>query len=173
MTELVDLYNVDRELMGARIPRNTSIPEGTYILIVHICIFSRAGEMLIQKRTEEKSIWPGYWDLSAGGAACAGESSREAAARETFEELGIRLPFDAKRPVITVNFARGFDDIYTLDHEPDIDELNLQTDELSEVKWASYHDICTLIDSGKFIPYEKELIKYLFAAREGRGSWNL
>jgi hypothetical protein len=30
-----------------------------------------------------------------------------------------------------------------------------------------------MIDDGSFIPYQKELLGYLFFARERRGTWNL
>jgi len=54
-----------------------------------IIVFNDAGHILIQKRTTSKDIYPGYYDIGAGGVVQAGESYDESAQRELFEELGI------------------------------------------------------------------------------------
>jgi isopentenyldiphosphate isomerase len=55
----------------------------------YILVFNPAGELFIQKRTMSKDMYPGYWDVAAGGVVLAGESYEAAAARELAEELGI------------------------------------------------------------------------------------
>ena len=173
MKELIDLYTVDREHAGMTAVRGEKLPEGTYRMVVHVCIFNNEGEMLIQKRADDIVRWPGYWDLSVGGGASAGDDSRSAAERETAEELGLHIDFSEKRPVITVNFHDGFDDFYTLEHDCPLEELDLQKEEVADAKWASREEIEAMIDDGSFIPYQKDLIGYLFFARKGRGTWNL
>jgi 16S rRNA (adenine1518-N6/adenine1519-N6)-dimethyltransferase len=56
---------------------------------VHIFIFNRAGEILLQKRSPWKDRHPGLWDSSAAGHVIAGEEFDQAAMRELEEELGI------------------------------------------------------------------------------------
>lgn len=56
----------------------------------YILVFNRAGELLVQKRTMSKDIYPGYWDVAAGGVVLAEESYEVAAARELAEELGVK-----------------------------------------------------------------------------------
>ena len=89
------------------------------------------------------------------------------------EELGLDIDFSDRRPVITVNFSDGFDDFYTLEKDISIVDLNLQTEEVAGAKWATREEIEAMIDDGSFIPYEKDLLGYLFFAREKRGTWNL
>lgn len=173
MREMIDLYNVDRELTGRQVYREESLPADTYRLIIHVCVFNPENKMLIQKRADSKKLWPGYWDISAGGGVMAGETSREAAERETGEELGLRISFSERRPVISVNFAGGFDDFYTVEEDIDIRSVRFQADEITDIAWASVSDLEKMIDEGIFIPFDKELIRYLFIAREGKGSWNL
>lgn len=60
------------------------IGRGTYILL-----FNSAGQLCVHRRTLSKAIYPGYWDVAAGGMVMAGESYAESAARELEEELGI------------------------------------------------------------------------------------
>lgn len=173
MSEIIDLYNVDREHTGLTAVRGEKLPEGTYRMVVHVCIFNSRGEMLIQKRADDIVRWPGFWDVSVGGGASAGDDSRSAAERETAEELGLHIDFSNRRPVITVNFSDGFDDFYTVQADISPDNLDLQKEEVAGTRWATKDEIDAMIDEGIFIPYQKDLLGYLFFAREGRGTWNL
>ena len=173
MAEIIDLYTVDRELTGKTAKRGDPLAEDTYRLVVHVCIFNSKGEMLIQKRADDIVRWPSYWDISVGGGASAGDNSRMAAERETAEELGLSIDFSDRRPVITVNFSDGFDDFYTIEMDVSLDDLHLQKEEVADARWASREEIEAMIDDGSFIPYQKELLGYLFFARERRGTWNL
>jgi isopentenyldiphosphate isomerase len=56
----------------------------------YILVFNVKGELFVQKRAATKDIYPGYWDLAAGGVVLAGESYEESARRELAEELGIK-----------------------------------------------------------------------------------
>ena len=44
---------------------------------------------------------------------------------------------------------------------------------MAAVKWADEQEVCAMIDGGSFIPFDKELVRYLFIAREGKESWTL
>ena len=173
MAEIIDLYTVDRVPTGKTVKRGDPLEEGTYRMVVHVCIFNSKGEMLIQKRADDIVRWPSYWDISVGGGARAGDTSRQAAERETAEEIGLSIDFSDRRPVITVNFSDGFDDFYTIEKDISLEDLNLQTEEVTDAKWATQKEIEDMIDDGSFIPYQKELLGYLFFARERRGTWNL
>ena len=173
MSEIIDLYNVNREHTGQTWIRGEKQPEGAYRMVVHVCIFNSRGEMLIQKRADGIVRWPGMWDVSVGGGASAGDDSRSAAERETAEELGLHIDFSNRRPVITVNFKDGFDDFYTVQQDVSLDGMRLQKEEVAGAKWASKEEIEAMIDEGIFIPYQKDLLGYLFFARENRGTWNL
>jgi 8-oxo-dGTP pyrophosphatase MutT (NUDIX family) len=86
--ELVEIVDRDNTPIGAvtrRIMRQQNlIHRASYILV-----FNRQGQLFIQKRTATKDIYPGYWDLAAGGVVQAGETYLESAARELREELGV------------------------------------------------------------------------------------
>lgn len=173
MQEYIDLYTADREPTGRTALRSEKLPENTYRMVVHVCIFNSKGEMLIQKRADDILRWPGLWDVSVGGGASAGNNSRSAAQRETAEELGLDIDFSNRRPVLTINFSDGFDDFYTLQMDVPADELHLQTEEVAAVKWAGREEIEAMIDAGSFIPYQKDLLGYLFFTRDERGTWDM
>lgn len=173
MKELIDLYSVDREFTGMTAVRGDVLPDDMYCLVVHVCIFNSNGEMLIQKRSKEKERWPGMWDLSVCGCVRAGETSRDAGVREAKEELGLDIDFDTHRPILTINFEKGFDDFYTIEADIDISELDLQQNEVDEVKWADCETVEEMVGDGSFFPLDGDLLRYLFSAREGHGIWNL
>ena len=81
-----------------------------FVQVIHITIFNKKGEMLIQQRQSTKKLYPNLWDLSVGGSVISGETPCDGAERELFEELGIKYDFSNLRPKLTTNFDGGFDD---------------------------------------------------------------
>lgn len=61
------------------------IHRATYILV-----YNAKGELFLQKRTMTKDIYPGHYDIAAGGVVQANETYEESAQRELVEELGIK-----------------------------------------------------------------------------------
>jgi isopentenyldiphosphate isomerase len=58
--------------------------------VVHVLVFNKKGELLLQKRSRNKDVAPGKWDTSVGGHINPAEDVLAAAMREMEEELGIR-----------------------------------------------------------------------------------
>ena len=168
--ELFDLYTADREKTDRTMVRGDPTPEGFYRLVVHVCIFNPEGQMLIQQRQPFKRGWSNLWDISVGGSAVSGDSSRSAAERETLEELSLSIDLTDVRPTLTVHWEHGFDDYYVLTRSVDLNALRLQYEEVQAVRWASKEEILQMIDNGLFIPYEKSLIELLFFRRDHRSS---
>ena len=168
--ELFDLYTADRGKTGKTMVRGEPTPEGYYRLVVHVCIFDAEGRMLIQQRQPFKRGWSNLWDISVGGCAVAGDSSRTAAERETREELGLAVDLSDTRPTMTIHWENGFDDYYVLTMDVDLDSLKLQETEVQRVKWADKAEVLQMIDDGRFIPYEKSQIELLFFRRNHRSS---
>ena len=51
-----------------------------------------AGRLYVHRRTDDKDVYPGMYDMAAGGVLAAGETYLEAARRELAEELGVVGP---------------------------------------------------------------------------------
>jgi len=168
--ELFDLYTADREKTGRTMVRGEPTPEGFYRLVVHVCIFDPEGRMLIQQRQPFKRGWSNLWDITVGGCAVAGDSSRSAAEREMREELGLSIDLTDVRPTMTIHWENGFDDYYVLTRPVDLSSLKLQYEEVQQVRWATLEEILQMIDNGQFIPYEKSQIELLFFRRNHRSS---
>lgn len=60
------------------------IGRGTFVLLLN-----GQGELCVHRRTLSKAIYPGYWDVAAGGMVLMGETYLDSAHRELEEELGV------------------------------------------------------------------------------------
>lgn len=163
--EMFDLYDENRIKTGQTIPRGSAVPEGSYRMVVHICIFCSDGKMLIQQRQPFKKGWSNLWDVSVGGSAVSGDSSRSAAVRELGEELGIDIEPAKLRKFITICDKSVFDDWYTVTMDIEPSELHLQYEEVQNAKWVDIDEIKAKIRSGEFIPYHESFIDMLFHFR--------
>lgn len=170
--EVIDLYDRNRQLLNETAVRGTELPEGKYRIVVHICLFNEKDEMLIQKRQSTQKNFPDLWDITAGGQVSAGETSSQSIERELAEELGINIDMSEERPFCTVNFKEGFDDVYLMRANVDTDSLELQEDEVSEVRWASEAEVMDMIGCGEFIPYHEGYIHLLFSMIDGDGTFD-
>lgn len=168
--ELWDIYDENRIKTGRTMKRGEPMKSGDHHMVVHVCVFNSKGEMLIQQRQPFKEGWSNMWDITVGGSAVSGDSSRSAAEREVMEEIGLKIDLDGIRPVMTVNFDVGFDDFYVLTQDVDISALKLQYEEVQTVKWADMDEVKAMIDDGRFIPYHKGFIELLFHFKDHRGT---
>lgn len=167
--EYWDIYDIERVKTGRTMIRGSEFEDNAYHLVIHVCIFNDKNEMLIQQRQPFKEGWPNMWDITVGGSAVAGDTSQTAAEREVLEEIGLKLALNGTRPHLTINFDRGFDDIYLIEKNVDINELILQPEEVQAVKWAGRDEILMMIENGDFIPYYPELINLFFQIRKKYG----
>ena len=86
--EIIQIVDQDNREIAA-IARGLMREQGLIHRASYILVFNAAGELFVQKRTMSKDIYPGYWDVAAGGVVLAGESYEESAERELEEELGV------------------------------------------------------------------------------------
>jgi len=85
---------------------------------VHILVFNKAGELLLQKRSAWKDREPSKWDSSAAGHLEPGESYTNGAVRETEEELGIRCQLTPIGKIRACsNTGQEFVEVFTARHE--------------------------------------------------------
>lgn len=86
--ELLDIVDAEDRVTG-QAPRG----EATARRLRHRCVFVLARDpedrIFVHRRTEQKLVFPGLYDMFVGGVVGAGESYDRAAVREAEEELGV------------------------------------------------------------------------------------
>lgn len=86
--EFLDIVNEKDEVVG-RAPKEEIYAKLHTHRIVHVLVFSSAGELLMQRRSANASFAARHWTTSVGGHVTSGESYAQAALRETKEEIGV------------------------------------------------------------------------------------
>ena len=94
--EIVPIVDRDDNIVD-EVPRYVMRSRSLRHRVTYVFVFDTAGRLFVQKRTPTKDLYPGYYDLAAGGVVCVGESYEDSAAREVREELGITcVPLDSR-----------------------------------------------------------------------------
>ena len=142
-----DIYDENRELTGRVHRRGTPWLEGEYGVVVCVWVYDGRGHMLLTRRAKGKSF-AGTWENS-GGAVKAGEDSRQAIARELFEETGIKAAPEEFEFLDTDQDRNIFYDHYCLKRRVRLRDIVLLPGETDDVMWASFGKIHWMIRTGK------------------------
>ena len=173
MQELFDVLNERGEFAGRVEAREICHKEGLWHKAVVVFIINSKGQVLLQKRSPYKKLWPNMWDITAGGHVLAGEFGFEAIIRECKEEIGVELE---KNDLTFIGSAissnvkgdivnNHFNEFYIANKEIDETKLKLQDEEVSEVKWIDKDEIIKRIKDNHNSITDKQgcweyLIKY-------------
>ncbi|TCJ33985.1 NUDIX domain-containing protein [Parafrankia sp. BMG5.11] len=91
MSELVEHVDGQDHVLGV-VTRGDAVRQSLPHRIAATICRDGAGRILVLRRSERLTRFPGHYDVLVGGAVGVGESYEDAAARELTEELGLRLP---------------------------------------------------------------------------------
>ncbi len=168
MEEFLDILDTEGKKSGESKSYDEAHRTGLIHRTVHVWFLNSKNELLLQKRSANKRAYPNFWDISAAGHISAGQTSLEAAKRETEEELGLALPdsmFEYLSSVeehIVLNNGtyvnNEFQDVYLVHSDVDLSELRLPADEVSEVRWVGIEEFKLWMKGKgeKLVPHEEE-----------------
>ena len=141
--EYNDIYDAQGNPTGRTHLRGAPWKAGEYGLVVCVWVYDGNGKLLLTRRAPGKSF-AGTWENS-GGAAQAGETSRQAIARELFEETGIKaLPEEFEFMGADRDNHTHYH-FYCLKRQTPISEVVLLPGETDGVKWATFDQIHAMI----------------------------
>jgi len=141
---IVDRVNQEKGVaLRSEMRSNKLIHRASYILV-----FNSKNELFVQKRTATKDIYPGYFDIAAGGVVKQGETYEESATRELQEELGILAP-------LQFHFDQYFEDatnkvwgrVFSCHHEG---PFTLQKEEVESGEFLSIQEV---FSTRRTLPY--------------------
>lgn len=141
------MYTSTRQPLGRKILRGAPIPRGEYHIVVQVMTINRNGEILLTQRVPEKTSG-GKWECS-GGCAVSGETGKEAAVRELFEETGIRAHEDEILLEWTLTTDSMIRDFFILVKDVPLSALRLQSIEVCAAKWVSFERLCEMSRTGQ------------------------
>lgn len=147
--EYWDLYDKDRNPLGRTHLRGEEFNESEYYVCCEIWVVNSEGKLLTTKRHPDKKAG-NMWEF-VGGGTLAGETTKQSAVRELFEETGIRVAEDELTLLATYTRKNYFQDIYTVKSDVPRESLVLQPDEAIDAKWSSFGDIEQMIAAEEFV----------------------
>lgn len=131
---------------------------------VSIAVIGTDWRLLVHRRADDKDVWPGMWDLAAGGVVAAGETYEDAARRELHEELGVRA-----EELVSLGEGRFKDDAvaligrgYLAVHDG---PFTFTDGEIAEVRWVTRAELTELMASEPFVPDNLALLLPLLDSR--------
>ena len=170
--EILDVYNAAGELMGTlERGRAHAKDAGVYHKCVYIWVINSSGEVLLEQRALCKSN-PGKWDTGVVEHAWTGETMLEACVRGVREELGVETSEDE---YIFINetlngFGWEFRIHYVLYKDIALGDMDLQENEVAQVKWLSLDEYKQFICTDAFIVHTREYKD--FVVREIEAAFN-
>lgn len=156
--ELWDLVDENGNKLGMVINREDGQPEGTYHVGVDVWIINSENKILLQKRSSKKRLEPNVWAMT-GGSSLYGETVEDTIIREAKEELGINLVEDKLQLVKKYSTGEVFIYAHLIRQDIDINDIVMQEDEVSDVKWVTYDEAEELYNQGQFIKNRWEYIR--------------
>lgn len=145
MREIREFYNKDSQPTGITYFKGDPMPKGLYSMVVMIAIQNEEDKFLMQKRSPKKG---GNWGVT-GGHPKAGEDCMQGILSEVKEELGLDMS-DHKIEV----FNEGWDGhhcykMYYTRTNYKIEDMTIQEDELSEVRYFSKEELYSMLDNNQ------------------------
>ena len=134
--------------------------DGIFHLGADVWIINKNNKILIQKRSDKKRVYPNVWAMT-GGSVILGEKPVKTIVREAKEELDIDIDPSELRFMTKFRTENVWIETYSLRHDYDISKMKLQENEVSDVKWATWEEINTLVENGKFIGHRWEFVNKL------------
>jgi isopentenyldiphosphate isomerase len=117
---------------------------------VAIVVTNSRGELLVHRRSDAKDVFPGWWDLAAGGVVGVGEEYADAAARELAEELGV----DADPEFVVAGHhddehAREVCQVFRVRHDG---PFHFTDGEIAEARFVDPDELTRLLARERFLP---------------------
>lgn len=163
MEEYIDLVNENDEVIGSE-EKMIVYKSGTKnFRTINVFFVNSNGEILIQRRSNNRKLFPGMWDFSAAGRIKSGEDYKHSAVRETEEELGVKVPLKevAYLSPYKLNIS-SFKKIFVAHYDGDFN--NYDNDGIAELFYMNPEEIKNKLEEADnlFLPDYKEVFSYLY-----------
>ncbi len=178
MDEYIDIVTATGEPTGKTALKSEAHKNGWYHNTIHLWLYTKNDEILLQQRSHKKVIHPLLWDVSAAGHIDAGETFADAALRETKEEIGLTLKPEELIKVGTKlhesSYANGtiqdneFHQVYIAELKVNLSDLKPQEEEVEALKLVTFDEFETLLSQSEtnnhFIPTNKSYYSFILDA---------
>lgn len=143
-----DLFDENRKPLDRQHTRGFEMIPGEYHTVVGIWVVNDNNEILLTLRHPDKEDYPGLWE-NTGGSVLSGETSRQGAARELYEETGIEVSENELAYLGTNREGSAFIDLYAVRKNIEISGLTMQEGETAGAQWVTSEKLDELAAGGE------------------------
>jgi isopentenyldiphosphate isomerase len=154
--EPVEHVDADGRVLGI-VPRSRMRRENLRHRSAAVIVTNSDGELLVHRRADDKDVYPGWWDLAAGGVVGVGETYAEAARRELAEELGVTattMEF-VKSGHHDDDHAREVCHVFRVVHDG---PFSFDDGEITEARFVTPVELAELLAHERFLPGSVRMI---------------
>ncbi|MEK6876154.1 MAG: NUDIX domain-containing protein [Nanoarchaeota archaeon] len=155
MEEVLDVVN-EKDQFVRKASRKEVREKALMYRVSRVIILNKEKKFLVQKRSMQKDIYPGQWDIGVAGTVSSGDGYAGTAMRELMEELGIvgisniqlmhSFLFKIKHHSLEDN---SICKVYKLNYD---EKLVMQREEIEEIKFLAAGEVKKLIAEEPFHP---------------------
>jgi isopentenyl-diphosphate delta-isomerase type 1 len=157
--EVYDVVDESDEVIGTATRRQVHADPRLIHRAAGAYIFNQKKQLLMQKRSQTKDMFPGFWAFSVGGHVDSGDTYEEAVRREIREELGTEIKVVPLEKVLQREPEETeFWQVFMGIHDGPFPSFN--TTEADEVKFFDIDTLLTAV-SDESIPMPPNVIKLL------------
>lgn len=155
MDEYIDIVDGNGNPIGKSELKSVIHKKGYYHNTAHVWFYTDSGEILLSQRSAKKTICPLLWDVSVAGHVDTGETIKQAAIRETKEEIGLTIlesdltkidVFECFQTYENGIIDNEFHHTYIAKLKVFLSELTPQKDEVKSLKLISLDEFNQLIE---------------------------
>jgi len=165
--ERVVLVNDEDEKVGLMEIEEAHLGVGELHRAISVLLHDGEGRVLIQKRSNKKKLWPGFWS----NTTCTHRNFRgdhvDWAVRRAKDELGIVLEKSKLSLLYVFKYQARYDERYS-EHEVDsvivgryVGEVKPNSEEVAEVLWIDFDDLKEEVyrNSDRYTPWFKLMLE--------------
>jgi len=163
---------------GEVLSRQEVHAQGKIHRAVHLYLFDKSNNLLLQRRSLKTDHYPGMFSISVTGHVDAGEDSRKAVQRELQEELGIDgddanieflFSFRQDVEISPTYIDRQFNDVYAGWIDLKLENIAFDAKEVSELKLVPFSEFEIMVKnkSSDLAPvHEEECARIVYLLKE-------
>jgi len=177
MDELIDVLDAEGNYTGKSVMKSEAHKKGIFHPSIHVWLYTKNGEILIQQRAKNKDTHPGLWDVSVAGHIGAGEDATESAIREVQEEIGLAITKKDLHKIGIFKYSHQhrhvlldceFHHTFLCELKVPLATLELQESEVADLNLISMptlqNELESKPNSKKYVPYDMDYYGAVFKA---------